>query len=290
MLIIIGIARGVPFVMEKAECKHLLDKAEKEAKQGNNETSAELFVSAAKCWSRWEFFSKAAKAYERAYEHAMLAHKYAEAAESMKSAGYCWIRESEHEKFEVDYQIASEAYIYAAEEEKNPVRFVDGAFCAIVGGDLELARQLIHAAAETTKGKAKEMINLCLMLNEYHFGDADMYIEAALTRVLDRNAIKEIREMFFLSFAAFVRSSLESEVAVTVNSLSESTGLDKHKVRQMVNRGIVQGHIPAYLDQDSEELVIDSDRLDLSDLRRRKRPILSRDLRDPGAWDMQLDD
>ncbi len=276
--------------MEKAECDRILQKAEQEAKQGNNDTSADLFLTAAQCWSRWEFFTKAANAYERAYEHAMLAHRYSEAADSMKAAGHCWIRQSEHEKFEIDYQIAAEAYIYAAEEEKDPTRFVDGAFCAIVGGDLELARQLIHAAAETTKGKVKELINLCLMLNEYHFGDAEMYIEAALTRVLDKERFRDVKELFFLAFAGFVRSSLESEVAVSVRNLAESTGLELSKARKLVERGIEQGHIPAYLDQDSEELIVDSDRLDMDDLKRRKRPILSRDIKDPGAWDMELED
>lgn len=276
--------------MEKADCSRLLHRAENEANQGNNEDSTDLFFSAADCWSKWESFTKAAQAYERAYEHAMLSHRYSNAAESMKLAGHCWIRQSEHEKFEIDYQIAAEAYIYAAEEERNPTRFVDGAFCAIVGGDLELARQLIHAAAETTKGKVKELINLCLMLNEYHFGDAEMYIEAALTRVLDREGVSRIREMFFLAFSGFVRSSLESEVALSVQSLSESTGLDIKKTKRYIERGIEQGHIPAYLDPESEELVVDSDRLDTDDLKRRKRPILSRDIRDPGAWDMDLED
>ncbi len=276
--------------MEKADCSRLLHKAENEAKEGNNETSAELFFSAGQCWSRWEFFTKAAQAYERAYEHAMLSHRYSDAAESMKLAGHCWIRQSEHEKFEIDYQIAAEAYIYSAEEERNPTRFVDGAFCAIVGGDLELARQLIHAAAETTKGKVKELINLCLMLNEYHFGDAEMYIEAALTRVLDKEKFAKIREIFFLAFAGFVRSSLESEVAISIRSLAESTGLEIQKTRRLIERGIEQGHIPAYLDPESEEIIVDSDRMDTEDLKRRKRPILSRDIRDPGAWDLDLEE
>ncbi len=276
--------------MEKSDCDRLLQIAEKAAKEGNNDTAEEIFLKAAHCWWGWEFYSKAAQAYERAYEHAMLAHDYSEAAEAMKAAGHCWIRQSEHEKFEIDYQIAAEAYIYAAEDERDPTRFVDGAFCAIVGGDLDLARQLIHAAAETTKGKVKELINLSLMLTEFHFGDADMYIEAALTRVLDKDGMMKIRDFFFLAFVGFVRSSLESEVAVSIRSIVESTGLEYVKTINLVERGIEKGHIPAYLDRDSEELVVDSDRLDLTDLTRRKRPILSRDILDPGAWDMELED
>jgi hypothetical protein len=276
--------------MEKAECSKLLQRAEDAAKKGNNDAAADIFFSAAQCWLRWEFFSKAAQAYERSYEHAMLAHRYSEAAESMKAAGHCWIRQSEHEKFEIDYQIAAEAYIYAAEEKKDPTLFMDGAFCAIVGGELDLSRQLIHAAAETTRGKMKELINLSLMLIEYHFGDADTYIDAALTRALDKEKIRNIKDMFLLAFAGFVRSSLESEVAVSVKSLAESTGLDISKTRRYIERGIELGHIPAYIDPDGLELILDSDRFDASDLQRRKRPILSRDLKDPGAWDTDLED
>ncbi|MFW9907087.1 MAG: hypothetical protein ACFFEF_00820 [Candidatus Thorarchaeota archaeon] len=276
--------------MDKSDCTRAEQNADAKAKEGLNEGAILLFHTAAKCWSRWEFFGKAAGAFERAYEHAMLEHRYTEAAEFMREAGDSWIRQGEHEKFEIDYQIASEAYIYAAEEDKNPMLFVDGAFCAIVGGDLDLARQLIHAAAETTRGRAKELINLALMLNEYHFGDADMYIDAALTRVLDKDGIKKIRDLFLLAFAGFVRASLESEVAVTISGLVESTGLEETKVRRIVERGIELGHIPAYLDSDSSELIVDSDRYDLADLSRRKRPILSTDLEDPGAWDMDLEE
>lgn len=276
--------------MDKSDCSKFELAAEEKAKDGYNSDAMEMFVATAKCWSKWEFFAKAANAYERAYEHAMLCHRYSEAAKHMQSAGHCWIRQGEHEKFEIDYQIASEAHIYAAEEDRDPIKFIEGAFCAIIGGDLDLARHLIHAAAETTRGKAKELINLALMLNEYHFGDAHMYIEAALTRTLDKDGLKKIKEIFLLVFAGFVRSSLESEIAVTIASLAESTGLDVADVKSLVAKGIEYGHIPAYLDSETQELVVDSDRLDMSDLSRRKGPIMSRDLDDPGAWDIDLED
>jgi hypothetical protein len=276
--------------MEKDNCRKLLEQAEETAKCGKNSQAADLFHSAAECWKRWESFTKAAQAFERAYEHAMLAHRYTEAALFMREAGWSWISQGEHEKFEIDFQIAAEAYIYAAEEEHEPKRFIDGAFCAILGGDLDLARQLIHAAAETTKGQIKEQINLALMLSEYHFGDAYMYIEAALTRVLDKKGMADIREFFELAFAGFVRTSLEAEAALTISSLAESTGLEKPMVQRLVNRCMERGLIPAYSDPETMELVIDSERYDSSELGRRKGPILSRDLEDPGAWDMDLED
>ncbi|MCK5238044.1 MAG: hypothetical protein KAR33_00765 [Candidatus Thorarchaeota archaeon] len=276
--------------MDKSDCSKFEVAAEERANEGRNEDAMEMFLASAKCWVKWEFFGKAAGAYERAYEHAMLAHRYTQAAEFMQDAGHCWIRQGEHERFEIDFQIAAEAFIYATEEDNDPTKFVDGAFCAIIGGDLDLARQLIHAAAETTRGKVKELINLALMLNEYHFGDAEMYIEAALTRVLDRDSIRKIRDLFLLAIAGFVRASLESEVAVSITSLAESTGLEESKMKRIVERGIERGHIPAYLDRDSQELIVDSDRLDIDDLSRRKGPILSRDIDDPGAWDVDLDE
>lgn len=281
---------GAQARMDKSDCIKFEQAAEEKAKDGYNNDAMEMFVATAKCWSKWEFFAKAANANERAYEHAMLCHKYSDAAKFMQDAGQCWIKQGEHEKFEIDYQIASEAHIYAAEEDGDPTIFVEGAFCAIIGGDLDLARQLIHAAAETTRGKVKELINLALMLNEYHFGDAHMYIEAALTRVLDKDGLKKIRDSFLLIFTGFVRSSLESEIAVTLTSLAESTGLELSEVKSFVSRGIEQGHIPAYLDPETQELIVDSDRPDMSDLSRRKGPIMSRDLDDPGAWDIDLED
>ena len=276
--------------MDKSDCSKFEVAAEERANEGRNEDAMEMFLASAKCWVKWEFFGKAAGAYERAYEHAMLAHRYTQAAEFMQDAGHCWIRQGEHERFEIDFQIAAEAFIYATEEDNDPTKFVDGAFCAIIGGDLDLARQLIHAAAETTRGKVKELINLALMLNEYHFGDAEMYIEAALTRVLDRDSIRKIRDLFLLAIAGFVRASLESEVAVSITSLAESTGLEESKMKRIVESGIERGHIPAYLDRDSQELIVDSDRLDIDDLSRRQGPILSRDIDDPGAWDVDLDE
>ncbi|MHA1906238.1 MAG: hypothetical protein ACW98Y_03010 [Candidatus Thorarchaeota archaeon] len=276
--------------MDKTDCSKFEEAADDRAKEGRNEDAMEMFLASAKCWFKWEYFGKSAAAYERAYEHAMLAHRYTEAAEFMQEAGHYWIRQGEHEKFEIDFQIAAEAYIYAAEEDKDPTKFVDGALSAIIGGDLDLARQLIHAAAETTLGESKELINFVLMLNEYHYGDAEMYIEAALTRVLDRDGIRKVRELFQLAIAGFVRASLESEVALSIPSLSESTGLENSKMKRIVERGIERGLIPAYMDPETLELVVDSERMDIEDLSRRKGPIMSRDREDPGAWDIDLDD
>ncbi len=272
--------------METTNCREMEKTANERAAEGMNSDAFELFLKAGECWMRWESFSKTADCYERAYEHGMLAQRYTEGARIMKEAGNAWIKSGQHEKFEIDYQIAAEAYILAAEKEKNPKLLLDGAYSAILGGDLELARQLIHASAETIRGGAKELINLALMLTEYQFGDADNYIDAAVARVLDRHRFSEITEMFRLVFIGFVRTTLESEIAVSLAGLAESTGLDSERVKEIVLKGLETGLIPAYFDRKSEELVIDTDRTDISDVRRRKRPILSTDLQDPGAWDI----
>jgi len=276
--------------MQRSDCRVREQLAEDMASDGLNSEAMDTFIEAAKCWQRWESFSKAAICYERAYEHGMLCHRYADAAEAMMRASQVWMKQGEYEKFEIDCQIASEAYIMAAEEERNPKRFVEGAFCAILGGDIDMARHLIHAAAETTRGEAKELINLALMLSEYQFGDADMYIEAAVARVVDRDEMAVIREHFKLAFLGFVRTSLESEFAISVRSLSESTGLPEKKVEALVKRGIAEGLLPGYFDDDTREIVVDTDRADVSTLARRKKPILSQDIEDPGAWDLDLDD
>jgi len=99
-----------------------------------------------------------------------------------------------------------------------------------------------------------------------------------------------IREHFKLAFLGFVRTSLESEFAISVRSLSESTGLPEKKVEALVKRGIAEGLLPGYFDDDTREIVVDTDRADVSTLARRKKPILSQDIEDPGAWDLDLDD
>ncbi len=275
--------------MPSSECIRIEQLAEEKAKSGCNEEAAELFARAGRCWRAWESFGRAAGAYERAYEHSMLCHEYRRAADLMMEAAYYWIRGGEHEKFELNCQIAADAYVSAAEQSKNPSRLVDAAFSAILGGDLELSRELIHAAIESSKGKSKELINLALMLIEYQFGDADRYIDAALARIMTRPEIERIRRQFMLLFATFVRTSLESEVAMTISSLAASTGLNPAVTEQLVRRGIDEGLIPGYIDDESKELIVDIDRADISDITRRRRPILSRDLRDPGAWDVEFD-
>ncbi len=273
--------------MQSTDCRVREELAEDMASDGLNSEAMDLFLEAARCWEGWEEFGKAAASYERAYEHGMLAQRYAEAAQAMRKASRAWLRQGEHEKFEIDCQIAAEAYILVAENEQDPTQFVDGAFCAILGGDIDLARHLIHAAAETTSGHNKELINLALMLSEYQFGDADMYIRAAVARVTDKQGIREILELFELVFTGFVRTTLESELAISIKSLSESSGLPEDKVERLVRRGIERGYIPGVLDEDSKEIVVDPERTDVSILIHRKRPILSRDIEDPGAWDME---
>ncbi len=276
--------------MESSDCLAAQQEAEEKANRGSNEDATDLFGRSAKCWQRWESFAKAARCYERAYEHAMLSQHYSRAATLLMNAGASWIKQGEHEKFELDCQIAAEAHIMAAEEERNPKHFIEGAFCAIIGGDLEMAKQLIHAAAETTKGQVKELINLALMLSESQFGEADRYIESILVEIHDREKIREVRRTFELVFAGFVRTSLESEAAVTVVSLVESTSLEFAKVEKLVRKGVEEGLIPAYFDEESKELVIDAERYDMDALELRQGPILSRDLKDPGAWDIDRDE
>jgi len=274
--------------MQPMDCEKSEKAAEELANKGNNLEAMELFSQAAVCWTRWESYSKAAQAYERAYEHGMLACEYAKAAVVMTAASSSWVKHGEHEKFEINSQIASEAYVSAAKSEKNPLFLLDAAYCSISGGDIDMARSLLHAVIETTKGEATSLIDLALMLTEYRFGDAYKMIESILTDQLDREHLGKIKRVFELVLSGFIRTSLESEIAVTMSSVEESTGLTGKKLKQIIDRAIEKGYIPAYYDEETDELVIDSDRYDVSALEARKGPILSRDLDDPGAWDIDL--
>lgn len=271
------------------DCESIEQSAEKLAEKGKNTEAMRLFKKAAECYTQWESFSKAAHAYERAYEHGMLANECLEAALSMTAASSAWIRHGEHEKFEIDCLLAAEAYISAAAAEKDPMLLLDGAYCAITGGDIEMARSLIHGVIEVTKGQVTGLIDLALMLTEYRFGDAEKLIESILVDQLEKENLNKIKRSFELVLAGFIRTSLESEAAVTIASLEESTGLSKIRLKKIIRNLIEKGYIPAYYDEDSEELVIDSERFDIESLETRKGPILSRDLEDPGAWDMDLD-
>lgn len=264
--------------------------AEAMAENGLNEEAMYGFLQAAECWSRWESFSKTAMCYERAYEHGMLCHQYKAAAETIMKAAWAWARQGEHDKYGLDCQIASDAYMAAADEEKDPLPLVDAAFSSILGGNLDMARKLIHGALETTRGKGKELVDLALMLSEYDFGKADTYIESVLAGLLEQDELSKVKRDFFLILSEFVRASLESEAAITIASLAVSTGLDQTRLRELVKKGIDEGLIPASFDEETEEVVIDASRYDPESLTLRKGPILSRDLKDPGAWDADLDE
>ncbi|MGY5871155.1 MAG: hypothetical protein RTV72_02820 [Candidatus Thorarchaeota archaeon] len=276
--------------MQPMDCEEKEKAADDLARVGKNLEAMKQFSQAAKCWKNWESYSKAAQAYERAYEHGMLACEYAEAALIMTAASSLWIRHGEHDKFEMNCQIAAEAYVSAAGSEKNPMYFLDAAYCAITGGDIDMARSLLHAVIETTKGEVTGLVDLALMLTEYRFGDAERLIREVLADQLDREHLAKMTRAFELVLSGFVRTSLESEAAVSMTSLVESTGVEKEKLKRIMTGAIEKGYIPAYYDEETEELVIDSDRYDMSALEARRGPILSRDIEDPGAWDIDLDD
>ena len=276
--------------MTSSDCESFENEAEKFAKEGKNWESLHKFERAAECWKRWESFKRAACAYERSYEHAMLVFQYSRAAEFLIQAGYSWIKQGEFEKFELDAQIAAEAYVLAAEEEKNPIRFVDGAFCSILGGDLDLGKELIDAALKTTDGEPRELAIIASLLSEFQFGEANEGIEEISVNAQDKDRINRVKHYFLLLFGGFVRTTLESEAAASISSLSKSTGIDCKRIKRFVQRGISEGLIPAYLDEETEELVVDPDRVDIDALTRRKGPILSRDIEDPGAWDINFDE
>ncbi len=249
--------------MRKSNCEEQEKLAAEKASKGMNKEATDLFQAAADCWKRWESFARAAGCYERAYEHAMLVHEYSRAAQAMLDGGFAWMKQGHHDRFEIDCQIASEAYIMAAEKEKDPSYFVDGSLCAITGGDLDLAKRLANAAAEVAGEESKELVIFALMLIEYRFGDADLYIEEVLEKALDSDSVRRAMTYLYLILTGFIRTSLESEAAVTIASLMESTGMRWLSIVKLVKKGIEEGLIPAYLDMESEELVVDADRMSI---------------------------
>jgi len=128
------------------------------------------------------------------------------------------------------------------------------------------------------------------MLSEYEFGNADMHVESVLTGLLEPTELSKVQKTLYLVLSGFIRTSLESEAVITIASLAESTALDRKRLMALVRRGIEEGLIPASFDEETEELVIDVSRGDRESLALRKGPILSRDLKDPGAWDVDLDE
>ncbi len=272
--------------MERSDCQTLLDNAEALGDAGKNVRAMEEFTRAAECWQKWESFSRAALAYERAYEHAMLERRYCEAARLLLRAGYQWMRQAEYDKFELDCQIAADACLMAAERDRDPSMLVDATLYALLGGDRDMVKELLRAAQRTSDLADERVLRVAFLMSEFEFGVADDYIETVLTKVLDEERLADVREFFVLMFAGFVRASLESEVALTVSSIAESTGMKVSRARRIIRRSIERGLIPAYLDEENDELVVDSDRFDADLLALRQRPILSRDLEDPGAWDI----
>ncbi len=276
--------------MEPRDCERLMADAESKAKGGFNRDAMSRFIRAAECWERWESFTKAALAFERAYEHAMLCYEYGRATQFLLRASYLWGRQGEFDKSELVCQIAADACILAAERRRDPFWLVEGAFFAILGGDLEASGQLIDAARITCRGRNQRLVDIAALLKEYELGAADAAIAELASGDTHDNIIERVIEYFNLVFAGFVRSSLESEAAVTVANLAASTGLSKRKTRRIVRNSIRLGLIPAYFDEENDELIVDSDRYDIDSLVRRKGPIMSRDLEDPGAWDLGDDD